>query len=94
MGQEYCAAGCQLGQTIGRASKGYVAKAVNHQDYHNSRWKDLSQIDYHAGQLPLAKHQEGGFAAVALIFLAFAEMGQLCEESYAEKEKSKTDYPS
>ncbi len=32
------------------------------------------------------------FAAVALIFLAFAEMGQLCEESYAEKEKSKTDY--
>ena len=31
---------------------------------------------------------------VALIFLAFAEMGQLCEESYAEKEKSKTDYPS
>lgn len=34
------------------------------------------------------------FAAVALIFLAFAEMGQLCEESYAEKEKSKTDYPS
>ncbi len=29
------------------------------------------------------------FAAVALIFLAFAEMGQLCEESYAEKEKVK-----
>ena len=29
-----------------------------------------------------------------VIFLAFADMGQLCEESYAEKEKSKTDYPS